>query len=499
MGCGTSPNKAHSFGEDLNSNGLRDAGESEYRISPYKFSAPDVDHDGDGLTSLDEQNIHLTNIFNPDTDGDLLPDGWEKDHGLDPNNPDTDNDGTPDSEEDSDNDGADNLLEFSFTTDPNDSDTDDDGETDGSEINGPDSNPNTPDGTDPNFQGTNGEADIPAEEKVSILLGVGDESGSDSEDYIMRIFRINPDTGDEEPFHVLRSGGHGKYKERTLGIFRKSDTYTFQIDWQSTNNKKEGNDPNNNEGPDYDYTFKVEPQGQSSQILFDSYDPITERVNTNKSILGSKLNDVVDFDTITEPLRVLYMAINLKVTDKETSSDLLPYFAESILHEGDNASLCLSAAFENDEAEIEVETPGVPRTLQKSLLEWILIDTISGQIVDNGNFKQSENPSSTLRFPSDSSLHGYVTYSLVLSLRDGNGVSSAVDMEISIKMTRDRLLWAFDPLDAQMKWTISRPEPRVDTGDYQEVKENGYDSEGLQSVYRFLRNSISYGNNTTKN
>jgi hypothetical protein len=67
-----------------------------------------------------------------DTDGDTLPDRWEEDHGLDPNNSGGDN-GT---NGDPDGDGLTNEEELEQGTDPNDPDSDDGGESDGSEVDG---------------------------------------------------------------------------------------------------------------------------------------------------------------------------------------------------------------------------------------------------------------------------------------------------------------------------------------------------------------------------
>ncbi len=53
-----------------------------------------------------------------DTDGDGLPDWWELEHGLDPNNPDTGNTGVSDGYKDSDNDGWTNLQEYQNGTSP---------------------------------------------------------------------------------------------------------------------------------------------------------------------------------------------------------------------------------------------------------------------------------------------------------------------------------------------------------------------------------------------
>ncbi len=57
------------------------------------------DSDSDGLSDVDETEIHHTDPYNPDSDGDGLNDGDEYQVGTDPNNPDSDNDGFTDFEE----------------------------------------------------------------------------------------------------------------------------------------------------------------------------------------------------------------------------------------------------------------------------------------------------------------------------------------------------------------------------------------------------------------
>jgi len=118
-----------------------------------------LDTDGDGISDLDENYVYGTDLNNPDTDGDGLPDGWEISKGLDP----TDNGsgkeldattpvqnqgqnvpGFPNGSEgkygDPDADGLVNIDEFNAKTvlgsslDPRDPDTDDDGMYDGWEM-----------------------------------------------------------------------------------------------------------------------------------------------------------------------------------------------------------------------------------------------------------------------------------------------------------------------------------------------------------------------------
>lgn len=62
-----------------------------------------------------------------DTDGDGIPDEWEIEHGLDPNDPD-------DASDDYDNDGLINLREYQLGTNPNKADTDGDGYDDNVEL-----------------------------------------------------------------------------------------------------------------------------------------------------------------------------------------------------------------------------------------------------------------------------------------------------------------------------------------------------------------------------
>ncbi len=78
------------------------------------------DHVGNLTTNSTVKGIH-------DTDGDDLPDGWEEEYGLNPNDPN-------DSGLDSDNDGLTNLQEYQAGTNPTLVDSDGDGFSDDVEI-----------------------------------------------------------------------------------------------------------------------------------------------------------------------------------------------------------------------------------------------------------------------------------------------------------------------------------------------------------------------------
>ena len=117
---------------DTDGDGLPDGWERQYDLdatSDADDDGADGDPDGDGLTNIEERD-YLTDPRDYDTDNDSLPDGWEVANGLHPLDP----TGVNGAHGDPDNDGADNIVEFGQGTDPNNRDTDGDDLPDGWEI-----------------------------------------------------------------------------------------------------------------------------------------------------------------------------------------------------------------------------------------------------------------------------------------------------------------------------------------------------------------------------
>ncbi|MDR1950019.1 MAG: hypothetical protein LBQ38_11560 [Spirochaetaceae bacterium] len=129
---------------DTDGDGLPDGWETDHGLDPLNPGDAGGDPDGDGLTNTGEYekgtDPHKSDTdddgwndkddpwpLDPDHDKDGMPDGWEKDHGLDPGNPD-------DGYLDPDGDGLSNKGEFDKGTDPNNADTDGDGMPDGWET-----------------------------------------------------------------------------------------------------------------------------------------------------------------------------------------------------------------------------------------------------------------------------------------------------------------------------------------------------------------------------
>lgn len=298
---------------DTNSDASPTPSEFDFVVSPFEWQTSNHDTDGDDASDLAEQSAG-TNIAQADTDGDLIPDGWELKYPaiLDPLDP-------SDRLLDPDGDGLNNREEWQYNTNPTSSNSDGgdpenpDIVNDGDEVDV---------GSDPNDPGDGGQSPSPTE-KVSILLGVGDKSGSKSEDYVLNCFRINRETGGEERIYTVRSGGIGQYKEETKDIFRKGETYSFQIQWQGSNLTTRPANPSlgiSAEGPDFDYTFKVQPQGDHGGMLIDSWNPSDGTLDPTRHLLSDEANDIAadapEFKRNYSDRRVVLYSVQTHTVDR---------------------------------------------------------------------------------------------------------------------------------------------------------------------------------------
>ena len=127
LALGTHPKNA-----DTDGDGLPDGWEVRHGLNPLSAEGGDGalgDPDQDGLTNAQELAMG-TRPTCPDSDGDVLPDGWEVRHGLNPCSA----DGKDGAGGDPDGDGLPNVEEWRWGTAPDAVDTDGDGLWDGREC-----------------------------------------------------------------------------------------------------------------------------------------------------------------------------------------------------------------------------------------------------------------------------------------------------------------------------------------------------------------------------
>lgn len=226
--------------QDGDGDGLTDVCELQFGLNPLQ---PDVyellaDSDGDGLADAVECS-QGTDPFAGDSDFDGLPDGFETTIGTDPNDWDSNDDGVSDGESvDSDGDGVSNFDEGIYGTDPFVADTDGDGAADGAEIRFH---------ADP-LDITDGGLPPPEEELVDVTVRVGDDSGSMSEIWALRIGALN-----------VRAPGYGAVITRTFTL-RRGRGYPVSLEHIGTNIDGE---------PDFDYEAELSAEDDDPLVVVD--------------------------------------------------------------------------------------------------------------------------------------------------------------------------------------------------------------------------------------
>ena len=236
----------------------------EWTSNYFSFNTSDeefyyIDSDNDGLInnleyysngSTPEQSTERVRRFassmatigssplKPDSDRDLLLDGFEAFFGLSPTQAD-------DSTSDADNDGLTNLKEQIYGSDPFNGDSDGDGVTDGTEV---EKQGNPTDITD------DGSSGATSKDFAMIKLTIGDPSPSEFERYNLHVGGISHQASD---FDVVASG---TYKYRP-------GRYTIIVRWVATNF----------ETPDYDYIAQVSKESGIAKVTMKDPDNLLEK------------------------------------------------------------------------------------------------------------------------------------------------------------------------------------------------------------------------------
>lgn len=239
------------------------------------------DTDWDGLSTQVEFITHRTNPRQNDTDGDLLPDNWEIQYGLNP----LATSGIHGRNGDPDADGVGNIDELIHGASPVVADTDGDGAGDAQEI---------AQGSDPANAGDGGDPP-PAEDIAQVMLTVGDPSGSESERYNMVVKGMEGDT--RTITHQATEFGVVSTKTYKL---RKGAKYEIEIVHTGTKPgfMREYGFSN------YDWKADIQPAGDELLIKKDPHTILTEVIdwpNTTFQIAGKKADlFVMNFKTQTE-------------------------------------------------------------------------------------------------------------------------------------------------------------------------------------------------------
>lgn len=298
------------FWVDENSDGFKSNEETDYILNPFFHDLPTADHDNDGLTSLYEQDNPGPNLIkldpaNYDSDGDLLPDGWETLYaGLSPT---IFNDINADTEINSSGGAGDGLTVFEewiHGTDPTVADTDGDAEDDGPEVNA---------GSDPTDASDQGEA-IPANQLSDVTFKIGDDSSSNSERWKMIIKGTDPEK-DDRTFNFA-SEQFGQIDTRTFKL-RHGAPYKITVEHVATNRGEEG--------PDYDWDAQVEglPQsvvgvsGGDGDLFGIESNGFVWAVENTDGLLGTNAGGATDAFNLTP----YYTASLVPLTPKEVWSD----------------------------------------------------------------------------------------------------------------------------------------------------------------------------------
>jgi len=279
---GFDPSDPADAARDTSANGIPDWWEITH-FGAFGNVDASADADGDGLSNLQEYQ-NGTNPKNWDTDGDLLPDGWEVQYGLDPLDATGDNgaDGDPDG------DGLSNFQEWTHGASPFLADTDGDGANDGVEVG---------QGSLPNDLSDGGQPP-PEDQILEMKIIIGDPSGSHSERWRVEVRDLA--NGKTVVNHASREFGElSPDAESIFKQFRKGKAYELKLVWVATDPAKLEEDPTF--FPDYDWALEVsykndegawvDVKNDSSKrfVVLDPWNPATNQIaESNVQLLVSR-------------------------------------------------------------------------------------------------------------------------------------------------------------------------------------------------------------------
>lgn len=266
------PKSAADASLDPDNDGLSNLWEYKLNLDPHaadtgNTGVPDgqKDADYDGLTNLDEINVHRTDPVQYDTDGDGYNDGWEVRYGFNPLFDDTNNtDPMKRPDADYDGDGLTNIQEEQIGTSPLLTDTDGDGYDDKTE-NDSGSDPLDGNSTPANPGGNPGGPTNPPAPTVGVSVTFGDPSGSHSEKY--RVI-LTPVEGDPNTKPRYRTNQHYGQLQTDTFMVPKGAKYSVSLVHIAT-------DPNYHDmpNPDYDYELDLPNGGGSGDTSIFYVDP----------------------------------------------------------------------------------------------------------------------------------------------------------------------------------------------------------------------------------
>ena len=437
--------------EDEDGDGMPDVYEEENGLDLDRNDRSE-DADGDGIPNITEF-ILGTKAGSADSDGDTLSDDFELTYyRINPNFLDVLNPTIPDDPTlDFDNDGVTLLDEAIYCTNPFVIDTDGDGSDDLVEITIGSIPTDASDGGVAPPMPTPGEG-LQEGQQISLKLGVGDPSGSESERYILQV--KNESTG--RIILNFQSQQWGEMSRRTFNVFRYGESYSMKLkhvdtDPQILNECMDPDDPSACDfypNLDWRVELKSETPGYNLNDIFsvvEAFDPETQTVASNGvSILPNDYEQESDTsginyddgDTPEERKRNFRENVTANdllllsgfMTGKIEDNDELRFFGKAV-NSFSNSAVVLG--FAEGAGEIEMQLRGVPNKF-KNAMAWE-VQRNQADTVGSGSLAVTPNPGNSFKTKIDTDIPGSFDVIAYFDV-DGDGSFSASEKVSSTNM-----------------------------------------------------------------